>query len=124
MRAARGRVSGIARIDFELTPRRPHARRRTLLWVALFATTLAAAVSATDDLALPWPAPAEDAAAPSDDGALKKALEHARMRLRLSEAHSRELERQIDTLNQRFRESQEQLSFIRSTRNARNGSTN
>ncbi len=122
MRAAGSRVSGIARIDFELTPRRPHARRRALLWVALLAATLAAAISASDGRALPWSAPAEDATTPADDSALKKALEHTRMRLRLSEAHSRELERQIDALNQRFRESQEQLSFIRSTRNARNGS--
>lgn len=122
MRVARSQVSGIARIDLELTPRRPNARRRTLLWMALLVATLAAAVGTPGGLALPWSAASEAAAPTSDDGALNTALEHTRMRLRLSEAHSRELERQIDTLNQRLRESQEQLSFIRNARNPRNGS--
>ncbi len=43
-------------------------------------------------------------------------IEQGRLALRLSEARGRELERQIDALNQQLAESQEQLAFFRKAR--------
>jgi uncharacterized protein HemX len=56
------------------------------------------------------------AAALRDNQALQQALEQTRLTLRMSEARSRELERQIDALNQRLRECQDELTFFRKTR--------
>jgi len=50
--------------------------------------------------------------APALAAALRAAAE-AKMALGLSEARSHELERQIDTLNQRLRECQDELTFFR-----------
>jgi len=38
------------------------------------------------------------------------------LQLRVSDARSQELERQIDALNQRLRECQEEVAFFRKTR--------
>jgi hypothetical protein len=50
---------------------------------------------------------------------LRRELAEARMALQLSEARSHELERQIDALNQKLAESQEQLTFVRKAREGR-----
>jgi hypothetical protein len=60
------------------------------------------------------PAPA-DPALPT----LRRHLAEAQMALQLSEARSPELERQIDALNQKLAESQEQLTFVRKAREGR-----
>jgi uncharacterized protein HemX len=46
----------------------------------------------------------------------EQALEQSRLALRMSEARSRELERQIDALNQQLRESQQEVAFLRKAR--------
>jgi len=46
-------------------------------------------------------------------------LEQSRLALRMAEARGQELERQIDALNQRLRESNEQLAFLRTARDGR-----
>lgn len=68
------------------------------------------------------PAPASglaDAAAGS-----QQKLDNALLDLKLAQSRSKELERQIDTLNQRLRESQEELTFFRKAqgRDKRNAS--
>jgi uncharacterized protein HemX len=50
---------------------------------------------------------------------LRRQLAEAQMALQLSEARSHELERQIDALNQKLAESQEQLTFVRKAREGR-----
>ena len=50
---------------------------------------------------------------------LQRSLEQARLDSQLSQARSRELERQIDTLNQQLREAQEQLLFYRKAQQGR-----
>ena len=50
---------------------------------------------------------------------LRRELAGARMAMQLSEARSAELERQIDVLNQKLAESQEQLTFVRKAREGR-----
>ena len=46
-------------------------------------------------------------------------LEQSRLALRMAEARAQELERQVDALNQRLRESNEQLAFLRTAREGR-----
>ncbi|MDH5338982.1 MAG: hypothetical protein OEW22_04340 [Rubrivivax sp.] len=118
MRTGSQHAQGIARVDIELTSRAPRAQRRTALWLALLLAVAGAAVTQPGRAVLHWVWPPVAALPAPDLGALEQALEQTRMRLHLSEARSRELERQIDSLNQRLREGQEQLTFFR---NARNG---
>ena len=54
-----------------------------------------------------------------DNQGLAQALEQARLSLRLSQARGQELERQIDALNQRLHEAQEELTFFRKARDAK-----
>jgi uncharacterized protein HemX len=51
-----------------------------------------------------------------DNQGLQQALEQSKAALRISEARSQELERQIDALNQRLRECQDELTFFRKAR--------
>jgi molecular chaperone GrpE (heat shock protein) len=62
-----------------------------------------------------------DNAAPAADPTqpLREALAQAEGALRLEQARSRELERQIDTLNRRLVETQEELTFFRKSRDER-----
>ena len=48
--------------------------------------------------------------------ALRQQLDEARMSLRVADARSQELERQIDALNQKLTESQDQLTFFKKAR--------
>ena len=50
---------------------------------------------------------------------LQQGLEQSRLQQRVSEGRSQELERQIDALNQRLRESQDELTFFRKSLDAR-----
>lgn len=47
---------------------------------------------------------------------LRQQLEQTRLALRLADARSQELEHQIDALNQRLRESTDELTFFRKAR--------
>jgi hypothetical protein len=49
---------------------------------------------------------------------LRQDLERASLTHRMSAAHSEELERQVDALNQRLRERDEELAFFRKSRGA------
>jgi uncharacterized protein HemX len=50
---------------------------------------------------------------------LQQSQEQARLQLRVAEARGQELEHQIDSLNQRLRESQEELTFFRKSRDGK-----
>ena len=67
----------------------------------------------------PLAAPPGQAPGSTDPAPPSPALDQARLELRLAAAHGQELERQVDTLNQRLREAQEALTFFRKTRDAR-----
>lgn len=54
-----------------------------------------------------------------DNQGLQQALEQTKLSLHMSEARSKELERQIDALNQSLRACQEELTFFRKTRDGR-----
>ena len=124
LRLRRKATRELTRIRLVLSPRRLHGG-----WFA-FSALLAATVSiaATPHLVpgleLPFAAPSPSAAAapvvavaaPDNSKALEKRLEQARLTLSISEARGQELERQIDALNQRLRETQDELTFFRKTR--------
>ena len=50
---------------------------------------------------------------------LRQQLEQATMELRVAQARGHELERQIDALNQKLTETEEQLTFVRKAREGR-----
>ena len=123
LRLRRKATRELTRIRLVLSPRRLHGG-----WFA-FSALLAATVSiaATTHLVpgieLPFVAPVSPAAAgpvvaaePDTSKALEKRLEQARLTLSISEARGQELERQVDALNQRLREAQDELTFFRKTR--------
>lgn len=98
-------------------------RRRPGLWIAasvLFLGTLGAGLGigyALRDRPVRIVPPPPGVA--SEVQALGRQLEQARLGLRLSEARGHELERQIDALNQRLTETQDQLTFFRKAREGR-----
>ena len=123
LRLRRKATRELTRIRLVLSPRRLHGG-----WFA-FSALLAATVSiaATPHLVpgieLPFVAstpsatgPSVAAAAPDTSKALEKRLEQAKLTLSISEARGQELERQIDALNQRLREAQDELTFFRKAR--------
>ena len=61
----------------------------------------------------------EPGAAASPEAALRRQLGEAEATLKMEQSRSRELERQIDELNKRLVEAQEQLTFLRRARDER-----
>ncbi|MED5618788.1 hypothetical protein [Ideonella sp. BN130291] len=105
----------LTRAGFELAPQRGHGA--LLAWV--MAVLLAAAAGFGAGY-LQWGQAATSgpalAAALQGQQQLQQRLEQARLALGLAEARGHELERQIDTLNQRLQQSQDELTFFRKTR--------
>jgi hypothetical protein len=112
---------------------RPRAARRRVLRAALAMGALVALLASaaagyavasgfvpigTFGLAAPAPAIGASAAVSAPDP-LRQELEQSRLGLRMAEARGQELERQVDALNQRLRESNEQLAFLRTARDGR-----
>ncbi|MGZ5893492.1 MAG: hypothetical protein ACXWJ7_12845 [Caldimonas sp.] len=95
-------------------PRRGRWLFAVLLALAMLAAGVAIGVVVRDRAVVAVVAPPAGAA--SEVQALRQELEQARLALRLSEARSHELERQIDALNQRLTASQDELTFFRKAR--------
>ena len=112
----------LTQVRLELMPQRG-ARRwlvRSVLIVGALAAGAGAGVVGRDSAlaALQPPPPAVDAAAAQIEP-LRQEIDQARLALRLATARSQELERQVDALNQRLRESTEELTFFRKAREGR-----
>ena len=107
----------LTRVGLTLTPRR-RAGRRIVIATALAAAAFAAGLGAGE--LMPEVTPAVGGRAPAAPTAeltqLRVQLEQARMGLRLADARSQELEKQIDALNQKLTESQDELTFFRKAR--------
>jgi septal ring factor EnvC (AmiA/AmiB activator) len=107
----------LTHVGLTLAPAR--RRGRWLIAVALLAAALAAG-GAIGYLLAERPAPAvapPRAASPAPElAAVRQQLDEARMALRVADARSQELERQIDALNQKLTESQDQLTFFKKAR--------
>ena len=112
----------LTQVSLELMPRRG-ARRwllRSVLILGALGAGAAAGVVGRDQAmaAMQAPPPVVDAVA-AQMQPLRHEVDQTRLALRLSTARSQELERQVDSLNQRLREATEELSFFRKAREAR-----
>jgi septal ring factor EnvC (AmiA/AmiB activator) len=105
----------LTRIGLVLAPRRRHSDGFVRVLLALLCVALGAAASE-----LRWHQAVEPlrdlALATQDYAQVRRKLEQSQLQLRVGEARGRELELQIDALNARLRESEEQLGFFRSGR--------
>ena len=107
----------LTRVGLTLAPRRRSGRLAVA--IALLVAGAFAAGFGADEL-LPDRAPAVAARPPAvpvgELVTLRQQLEQSRMGLRVAEARGQELEKQIDTLNQKLTESQDELTFFRKAR--------
>ena len=107
----------LTRVGLTLAPRRRSGWRPVA--VALLVAAAFAAGFGTDELipdrapaVVVRPAPAQTA----ELATLRQQVDQARMGLRVAEARGQELEKQIDALNQKLTESQDELTFFRKAR--------
>ena len=110
----------LTHIGLTLTPP-PRRIRRFLATIVLVAVAFAAGFAAHVLLREP-PAPVvvRTPAAPTAETArLRQQLEQAQLGLRVAESRGQELERQVDSLNQKLTESQDELTFFRKAREGR-----
>jgi septal ring factor EnvC (AmiA/AmiB activator) len=111
-------MSDLARTRLVLSAGRP-ARG----WLSRGATLVAALLVGASGTHLYWServGPLQQQAASLNDlQQSRQALEQSRLQLRVSGARSQELERQIDALNQRLRECQEEVTFFRKARDGK-----
>lgn len=115
-----GRTASLTRIGLTLTPP-PRRVRRFFVALALVAAAFAAGFGAHGLVREP-PAPVvvRTPAAPSAELAqLRQQLEQAQLGLRVAAARGQELEHQVDSLNQKLTESQDELTFFRKAREGR-----
>ena len=107
----------LARVGLTLAPRR-RSGRGVVVAVVLVAAAFAAGLATGDVLRerAPEVVVHAPAAATAELVQLRQQLEQARMGLRIADARSEELEKQIDALNQKLTESQDELTFFRKAR--------
>jgi len=110
----------LTRVGLTLAPP-PRRGRRLAAAIALVAAAFAAGLESAEFLREPpLPVVVRTPAAPTAElGQLRQQLEQARMGLRVAEARAEELERQVDSLNQKLTESQDELTFVRKAREGR-----
>jgi len=102
----------LARIKLVLSQGR--GRRGWIVWCALVVAALLAGAGASELVWRERLGPLQQqAAAMKDQAQLLHALEQSRLQMRVSEARSEELERQIGALNRQLRECQEEVTFFR-----------
>ena len=114
------RAKDLARVHLVLAPGGRHRGLRgaalvAALGVALLAGGAGSHVYWSEQLAL-WH---QNAVPMKDFSHAEQALAQTRLLLQMSEAHGRELEHQIDGLNQRLRECLEEVTFFRKGRTAK-----
>ena len=114
--SARATPNPLTRIRLVLSP--GAARRGRVGWAAVVVVALLAGAAAGHFVQIDAarPAPPDSGAALQQLKTLQHALEQTRLQLRAADARSHELERQIDSFNQRLRESQDELAFFRNAR--------
>jgi TolA-binding protein len=113
-------TSDLTRVGLTLVPP-PRRARRIVLAIAIVAAALAAGALAGELLRERAAPVVVRVAAPPTDALqqLRQQLGQAQMGLRVAEARDQELERQIDALNQKLTESQDELTFFRQAREGR-----
>ena len=108
----------LARIRLVLSPGR--ARRGWIVWCALVIAALLAGAAGSHVYWSERLGVVQQQASVLNDMRglqhLQQGLEQSRLQMRVSEARGQELERQINALNQRLRECQEEVTFFRTAR--------
>lgn len=133
MQSSRTVPKNLARVELDLMPRAP--RSAWLVWPAALAIAAAAGAAALQvHTSLQAEPVAHSTALPDPQGMaqgmpqglpqglpqdLAQNLERAHLQLRVAEARSLELERQVDLLNQRLHASQEEVTFFRKAVNGK-----
>ena len=107
----------LTRVGLTLAPRR-RSGRGALVAMVLVAASFAAGLATTELLRerAPEVVVRVPAAPTAELVQLRQQLEQARMELRVADARGEELEKQIDGLNQKLTESQDELTFFRKAR--------
>lgn len=117
-RVGRSATQKLTRIGLVLSPKR--ARRSVLAWFALAIIFLAVGALASHLYSSRLPTDTRHLDAAIDENrTLAQRAEQLNMTLSVAQARSVELEKQIDALNQRLRETQEELAFFRKTRDGK-----
>ena len=114
---AHGATRDLTRVGLTLAPRRRPGRGAVA--VAVLVAVAFAAGFGTGELLRERPAGVvvrAPAAPTAELVQLRQQVEQARMGLRVADARSQELEKQIDALNQKLTESQDELTFFRKAR--------
>ena len=119
----RSAMHDLTRVRLTLAPR-PRRARSLALVAALVGGAFAGGAAIGELLIGKAPAavvrqPAPTVAEVQQLQQLRQQLEQATMGLRLAESRGHELERQIDALNQKLTESQDELTFFRKARDGR-----
>jgi uncharacterized protein HemX len=97
-----------------------HGGRGWIVWCALLVVALLAGAAGSHVWwSQRYAELQRQSVAPQDLQQLRQALEQSRLTQRVSDGRSQELERQIDALNQRLRECQEEVTFFRKAREAK-----
>ena len=107
----------LTRVGLTLAPRR-RSGRGVVVAAVLVAAAFAAGLGSAELLLERAPAVVVRTPSPptAELGQLRQQLEQARMELRVADARGEELEKQIDALNQKLTESQDELTFFRKAR--------
>jgi uncharacterized protein HemX len=115
---ARAAAADLARVALVLSPQR--ARRGWIAWCLLVVLAALAGAGASTWV---WRERLEDSqrhsVAAAEVQQIQQRLDQARLQQRVSEGRSKELERQIDALNQRLHDAEDQLTFFRKARETR-----
>jgi septal ring factor EnvC (AmiA/AmiB activator) len=104
-------------IGLELSHRR--ARGDWLARCALATAGMLVGAAALHLVETQWPGPTPLEAATQDREQMQRQLEQGQLSLRVSEARSQELERQVGALVQQLRECREELTFFRNGRDGK-----
>jgi len=121
-RLSRGASKDLARMQVVLSPGR--AGRGWILWCALVIAAMLAGAAGDHFYWNEWfgqlQQPVQQpTVAPKELQQPQQVQEQSRLLLRVSEARSQELERQIGALNQGLRECQEEVTFFRKARDGK-----
>ena len=110
----------LTRVGLTLAPR-PRPGPRIVLVLMLVAGAFAGGAALGELIRAQTPAPVVRAPAPAvaELQQLRQQLEQAKLGLRVAEARGQELERQVEALNQKVIESQDELTFFRKAREGR-----
>jgi hypothetical protein len=112
----RSATQDLTHVGLAVTPRRRRGRWLVASMLVLVAGVAGSSVGYVIRDRGMVPVRLAPAGPPAETQDLRQQLEQARLGARLSDARSQELERQIDTLNQRLAASNDELAFFRKAR--------